>query len=121
MKKILVIEDNESNRYMIRFLLEKAGFAVFEAATGQEGIDQAFRHQPDCIIVDIQLPDINGLEVTQTIRASPLDGVIPILALTSYAMPGDRDRALRAGCTGYIEKPIAPERFIGQIQAFLGE
>lgn len=92
------------------------GFQVFEARTGQEGIDLALKEKPDIIIVDIQLPDINGLEVTRTIRQSEALADVPIVAFTSFAMAGDRQRALEAGCTGYIEKPVDPEKLLNQIK-----
>ncbi len=119
MKRILVIEDNEVNLYLIRFMLEKSGYEVIEAREGAVGVELAIKEKPDLIIMDIQLPDINGLEATKRIRASEADGDIPIIALTSFAMTGDRERALAAGCTGYIEKPINPETFISEIEKFL--
>ncbi len=119
MKRILVVEDNETNMYLIRFMLEKSGYEVIEAMEGSVGVELAVKEKPDLIIMDIQLPDINGLEATKRIRASEADGEVPIIALTSYAMVGDRERALAAGCTGYIEKPINPETFIAEIEKFL--
>ena len=119
MKRILVIEDNETNLYLIRFMLEKKGYEVVEAREGTAGVGLAIKEKPDLIIMDIQLPDIDGLEATRRIRAGEADGGIPIVALTSYAMTGDRERALAAGCTGYIEKPINPETFITQIEKYL--
>ncbi len=119
MKRILVIEDNEANRYLMRFMLQKSGYEVIEAITGIEGVDLALKEKPDLILMDIQLPDINGLEATRRIRASEVDGRIPIVALTSYAMTGDREKSLEAGCTGYIEKPINPETFMAEIKKYL--
>ena len=119
MKRVLVVEDDKINRYMITFLLKKHGYTVIEARDGVTGVDLAVKEKPDLIIMDIQLPDINGLEVTRRIRASEADGNIPIIALTSYAMAGDKEKALEAGCTGYIEKPIKPETFIDQIKKYL--
>ncbi len=119
MKKILTVEDNEVNRYLIRFMLERAGYEVIEARDGATGIELAIKEKSDLVIMDIQLPDIGGLEVTRRIRASEADGGIPIVALTSYAMTGDRERALAAGCTDYIEKPINPESFIAEIERYL--
>jgi len=118
MKRILLVEDNEANRYLITFILKKKGYEVIEAIDGLTGIKFAIQEKPDLIIMDIQLPDINGLEATRRIRASDANGDIPIIALTSYAMAGDRNKALDAGCTGYIEKPINPEIFLGQIEAY---
>ena len=119
MKKILIIEDNENNLYLTKFILEKNGYDTIVAIRGYEGIKKAIEEKPDLIIMDIQLPDINGLEATKMIRDSPLGNSIPIIALTSYAMMGDKEKALHAGCTGYIEKPIDPEKFIYQIMEFL--
>ena len=119
MKKILVVEDNEDNMLLVRFMLEKNGYEVIEARDGAEGVALAVQEKPDLVIMDIQLPDINGLEATKRIRASEADAEIPIVALTSYAMAGDREKALAAGCTGYIEKPIDPDTFIAEIEKFL--
>lgn len=119
MKLILVVEDNETNLYMVRFILEKSGYTVIEARNGVAAVEMAVKERPDLIIMDIQLPDISGLEATKRIRASKADGGIAIVALTSYAMVGDRERALEAGCTGYIEKPIRPETFVREIEEYL--
>ena len=119
MKRVLVVEDNETNLYLIRFILKKNGFEVVEAINGDEGIKLAIREKPDLILMDIQLPDINGLEVTKRIRESEVASDIPIIALTSYALAGDREKALAAGCTGYIEKPINPETFMAEIKKYL--
>ena len=119
MKRILVVEDNEANLYLIRFILEKSGLEVIEARNGAEGVELAVKEKPDLIIMDLQLPDIDGLEATRRIRASEADSEIPIIALTSYAMAGDREKALAAGCNGYIEKPINPETFIAEVEQHL--
>ncbi len=119
MKRILVVEDNETNLYLIRFILEKSGYEVIEAREGAVGVELAVKEKPDLILMDIQLPDIDGLDVTKRIRASEADAEIPIIALTSYAMVGDKEKALAAGCTGYIEKPINPDTFIAEIEKFL--
>jgi CheY-like chemotaxis protein len=117
--RILVVEDNEANLYLIRFMLEKAGHEVIGAETGAAGVEAAIKEKPNLVLMDIQLPDIDGLEATKRIRASEADAEIPIIALTSYAMAGDREKALAAGCTGYIEKPINPETFIAEIEKYL--
>jgi CheY-like chemotaxis protein len=119
MKRILVVEDNETNLYLIRFVLEKSGYEVIEAREGVAGVELAIKEKPDLILMDIQLPDMDGLEATKRIRASEADSQIPIIALTSFAMAGDRERALTAGCTSYIEKPINPDTFIAEIEKFL--
>jgi two-component system, cell cycle response regulator DivK len=119
MKIILVIEDNENNRYLIGFILRKNGYEVIEARTGEEGVELAIKEKSDLILMDIQLPGIDGLETTRRIRESKADGEIPIIALTSYTMTGDREKALKAGCTGYIEKPINPDTFISDVEKYL--
>jgi len=119
MKRVLVVEDNETNMYLIRFILEKSGYEVIEAKDGASGVELAIKEKPDLIIMDLQLPDIDGLEATKRIRASKADGKIPIIALTSYAMASDREKALAVGCTGYISKPINPETFMAEIEKYL--
>ncbi len=119
MKKIQVVEDHETNLYLIRFIFEKNGYEVIEARNGTRAVELAVREKPDLIIMDIQLPDIDGLETTKRIRASEAGSDVPIIALTSYAMTGDREKALDAGCTGYIEKPINPEAFVAEIEKYL--
>ncbi len=119
MKRVLVVEDNETNLYLIRFILEKNGYEVIEAKEGAAGVELAIKEKPDLILMDIQLPDIDGLEATKRIRASGADSKVPIIALTSFAMPGDREKALAGGCTAYIEKPIHPDTFISEIQKYL--
>lgn len=118
-KKILYIEDNEQNMYLISFLLEKHGYTVIPATDGQEGIDIAVLEKPDLILLDIQLPRMDGYTVARNLRAKPDIAEIPIVAVTSYAMAGDRDKAFEAGCNGYIEKPINPDTFIQQLEQHL--
>lgn len=119
MKRILLVEDNEENRYLITFILEKNNYEVLIAKDGKTGIELASKEKPDAILMDIQLPDINGLEVTKRIRASKTNEKVPIIAITSYAMVGDKERSLEAGCNGYIEKPINPETFMTELQKYL--
>jgi two-component system, cell cycle response regulator DivK len=117
---ILIIEDNEQNLYLMRFLLEKNGFRVLSARDGREGLEQARQCVPAGVLLDIQLPGIDGHAVAAELRRDPrLDG-IPIIAVTSYAMPGDREKCLASGATGYIEKPIDPSKFVEQIRHYLG-
>jgi len=118
-KRIVVVEDNETNMYLINFILEKNDYEVIKAPSGEEAIELVAKEKPDLVIMDIDLPGIDGLETTRRIRQSEADGNIPIVALTSYAMTGDREKALDAGCTGYIEKPINPETFMSQIEEYL--
>lgn len=116
---ILLIEDNEQNRYLVTFLLEKHGYVVAAAFDGISGIQVANTILPLAILLDIRLPEIDGYAVTRALRSSPAQRNTPIIAVTSYAMSGDREKALAAGCDGYIEKPIDPSTFIAEIEAFL--
>ncbi|NJD39299.1 MAG: response regulator [Geobacter sp.] len=118
-KRILYIEDNEQNLYLVTFLLEKHGYTVLPAIDGQEGIDKAAAERPDLILLDIQLPRMDGHTVARNLRNNPELSAIPIVAVTSYAMAGDREKALAAGCNGYIEKPINPDTFIHQVEQHL--
>jgi len=116
---LLLIEDNEQNLYLATFLLEQNGFTVVPARSGPEGIEQARRVQPALIILDIQLPGMDGYAVANALRQNPDLQRVPIVAVTSYAMVGDRERALAAGCNGYIEKPINPDTFRSEIEKYL--
>ena len=116
---ILLIEDNEQNLYLATFLLEKNGFKVVPARNGPDGIELAGRIHPDLIILDIQLPQMDGYAVARALRQNAALAEVPIVAVTSYAMAGDRERTLEAGCTGYIEKPINPDTFKTQIEMYL--
>ena len=119
MKKILVIEDNENNLYMIKFLLEGKDYQVIEARDGVEGVKLAAIEKPDLILMDMQLPLLDGYEATKQIKANEEICNIPIIAITSYAMVGDREKTLNVGCDGYIEKPINPETFLTEIERYL--
>jgi two-component system cell cycle response regulator DivK len=119
MKKVLVVEDNDANLYLMRFIFEKYAFHVLVAKSGAEGVEKAIAEKPDLIIMDIQLPDISGYETTKKIREFHAARDIPIVALTSYAMAGDREKAFAAGCNGYIAKPINPETFMKEIRTFI--
>jgi len=120
MTTALIIEDNEDNLELIKFILEQASYKTRSVMSGVEGVQQVLTIPPDFVILDIQLPDINGLEVLKRIRAHPVGRDIPIIAMTSYAMSGDKERLMAAGCTGYIEKPIDPMLVIGQIEQVIG-
>jgi two-component system, cell cycle response regulator DivK len=117
--KVLVIEDNEQNLYLMRFLLEKHGFAVTEARSGREGIELAGGLLPDLILLDIQLPLMDGYAVAAALRDVHTLCATPIVVVTSYAMPGDREKAMAAGATDYIEKPIDPATFVDRIRKHL--
>ncbi len=115
-KTILIIEDNEQNLYLLRFMLEKNGFIVSEARDGRAGIILASALRPDLILLDIQLPVLDGYAVAAELRKDPALRDTPIIAVTSYAMSGDREKALAAGATDYIEKPINPSTFVDQVR-----
>lgn len=117
MKTILVIEDNEQNMYLVSFLLKAAGYAVVQANSGREGLVVVESQIVDIILLDIQLPDMDGYAVARELRKTKSCATTPIIAVTSYAMPGDKEQALEAGCTGYIEKPINPETFVEEMEA----
>jgi CheY-like chemotaxis protein len=119
MKKVLVIEDNEINLYLLRTILEKLGHQVFEARDGHTGVKLAKMEKPDLILMDIQLPGLDGYEATKEIQAMEELKDIPIIAITSYAMVGDKEKILAAGCTAYIEKPIEPETFIEELKKYI--
>ena len=121
MKRVLVIEDNLDNMVLITDILEASGYSVLQADTGLKGVSMAEELMPDFIILDIQLPDIIGNEVLARIRANEKTHHIPVVAMTSYAMAGDRERLLAAGCDGYIEKPINPVMVMDQLKEAVGE
>jgi two-component system, cell cycle response regulator DivK len=118
-KKILITEDNEQNLYLVTFLLGKHGYEIHSARNGIEAIEQAKTLQPDLILMDIQMPEMDGYEAIRQIHGLPETAHIPIVAVSSYAMVGDREKALVLGCAGYIEKPIVPETFAEQIAAYM--
>jgi two-component system cell cycle response regulator DivK len=115
---ILLIEDNEQNRYLATFLLEQHGHKVVSVADGLRGIEIAQTLLPDIILLDIQLPLMDGYAVARAIRAIESLRRVPIVAVTSHAMVGDREKSLAAGCNGYIEKPINPDTFVAEIMRF---
>jgi len=118
-KKILVIEDNEQNLYLTTFLLEKEDYEVVQARDGQQGIELAISENRDLILLDIQLPVMDGHEVARRLKQAGETRAIPVVAVTSYAMAGDRETILATGCEGYIEKPIDPDSFVEQVRRFL--
>lgn len=119
MKTVLIIEDNENNLYMMRFILAKLGHQVLEARDGATGVKTAGEKHPDLILMDIQLPVMDGYTATRMIREDPGLKNVPIIAVTSYAMVGDKEKALDAGCTAYVEKPIDPVKFIAILEKYL--
>jgi len=120
-KNILLVEDNPVNRRLAVFLLRSQGYEVREATTAQEALELLEKERADLIVMDIQLPGMDGLEVTRRIKAQPATADIPIIAVTSYAMKGDREKALAAGCVGYVTKPIDKNIFVQEIAAHLSD
>jgi len=116
--RLLIIEDNVQNMYMMRFLLEKKGFTVFGAEDGKKGVAAALNCDPLAILLDIQLPSMDGYAVAAELKRHERLKEVPIIAVTSYAMVGDREQILAAGATGYIEKPINPETFVAEICSY---
>ena len=121
MGEVLVIEDNHNNMRLMCDILEYHNYNVIQAKTGMSGFQAADEKQPDFILLDIQLPDINGFDVLEKIRANSNTATIPVIAMTSYAMTGDRAKFLAAGCNGYLEKPIDAALVIQQIEQAIGK
>ena len=118
-KLILVVEDQEDNRRIMRDLLTSAGYEVMEAVTGEEGVAAAETHRPDLILMDIQLPGLDGYEATRQIKANPGLQHIPIIVVTSYALSGDDVKAFEAGCDDYVSKPFSPRELLAKIREYL--
>jgi two-component system, cell cycle response regulator DivK len=119
-KRILVIEDIEDNRRIVRDLLTSAGYELIEATTGLEGVRMAAEHRPDLILMDIQLPELDGYEATRRIKADPTCAAIPIIAVTSYALSGDEAKTREAGCDAYLAKPVSPRALLAKVREFIG-
>jgi len=120
-KRILVIEDTEDNRQIIRDLLSSVGYELIEATDGAAGVALAQKEHPDLILMDIQLPEIDGYEATRRIRAIPELKKVPIIAVTSYALSGDEAKTREAGCDGYVAKPFSPRQLLAKVREFLPE
>ncbi len=118
-KCILVVEDQLDNRQILRDLLGNAGYELTEAENGEEAIAAAARRRPDLILMDIQLPIMDGYEATRRIRSNPDLKCVPIIAVTSYALAGDENKALAAGCDGYVSKPYSPRDLLAKVRAYL--
>ena len=116
---ILLVEDNEQNRYLATFLLEQAGHRVLHAPNGRAALESAEQLHPDLVLMDIQMPEMDGYEAASRMHGTPGLEQTPIVAVTSYALAGDRQRALDAGFAGYLEKPITPETFVSQVARYL--
>jgi two-component system, cell cycle response regulator DivK len=118
-QRILIIEDDNQSLYMLTFLLESNNYEVIQSNNGFDGIAMARDFKPGAIILDIQLPEMNGYEVTKVLRNDNELKNIPIIVVTSFAMIGDKNKAMEAGADGYIEKPIDPDTFISQLESFI--
>ena len=118
-KCILVVEDQEDNRQILRDLLGSAGYELTEAENGEEAVAAVAKRRPDLILMDIQLPIMDGYEATRRIRTNPDLKSVPIIAVTSYALAGDEDKALAAGCNGYVTKPYSPRDLLAKVRAYL--
>ena len=118
-RRILIIEDQEDNRRILRDLLSSVGYELVEAVSGEEGVELAGREAPDLILMDIQLPGVDGYEATRQIRTNPALGKTPIIAVTSYALSGDDVKAYAAGCDGYVTKPFSPRALLAKVREYL--
>jgi two-component system, cell cycle response regulator DivK len=118
-KRILVVEDQEDNRRILRDLLTNVGFQLVEAEDGAQGVAAAETHRPDLILMDIQMPIVDGYEATRRIKANPTLATIPVIVVTSYALSGDEDKARAAGCDDYITKPYSPRQLLAKIKEHL--
>jgi two-component system cell cycle response regulator DivK len=121
MTKILYVEDNEDNVYMLTRRLERAGFEVVVASDGEQGVAVARAERPDLILMDLSLPIVDGWEATRRLKSSEETRAIPVIALSAHAMPGDREKALEAGCDDYDPKPISMQSLLAKIRALLPE
>jgi len=117
-KRILVVEDQEDNRQILRDLLATAGYDMIEAEDGMQAVAAASEHRPDLILMDIQLPELDGYEATRRIKANPALSAIPIIVVTSYALSGDEEKAREAGCNAYVAKPYSPRALLAKIREY---
>jgi len=120
-KTVLIVEDNELNMKLFNDLLEAKGYGIVQTSNGMEALDLAREHKPDLILMDIQLPEVSGLEVTKWIKEDESIAHIPVIAVTAFAMKGDEERIRQGGCEAYISKPISVASFLQTIQSHLGE
>ncbi|MGI9520530.1 MAG: response regulator [Hyphomicrobiaceae bacterium] len=120
-KKILIVEDQEDNRTILRDLFGHVGYEIVEAANGAEGVKSALSERPDLILMDIQMPDMDGYEATRRIKEEPSTAMIPIVVVTSYALAGDAEKAKAAGCDDYVTKPFSPRALLTTVRRWLEE
>lgn len=119
-KTVLLVEDNEDNLVVYRTILEHVGFKVLEARDGEEGVSRARAERPDIILMDISIPKMDGWEATERLKADGVTASIPIIALTAHALEEDRLKAMKAGCDGYLAKPVEPRRVVQEVEKFIG-
>ncbi len=119
-KRILIVEDTADNRQIMRDLLSNAGYDLLEARDGEEGVAMAKSHRPDLILMDIQLPILDGYEATRRIKSDPELAGTPIIAVTSYALAGDEAKTRAAGCDGYVAKPFSPRQLLVKVRELIG-
>lgn len=120
-KTILIVEDNELNMKLFNDLLESIGYNIIQTASGLNAVDLAREHKPDLILMDIQLPEVSGLEVTKWLKADDELAHIPVVAVTAFAMKGDEEKILEGGCEAYISKPISISKFLATIESFVAK
>jgi len=120
-KTVMIVEDNELNMKLFNDLLEAKGYKTIQTRNGMEALDLARAHMPDLILMDIQLPEVSGLEVTKWLKQDDKLHVIPVIAVTAFAMKGDEERIRQGGCEAYISKPISVVKFLETIQSYLGD
>ena len=120
-KKILLVEDNEDNRMIYRTILAHHGYEVIEAVDGEEGVERARSELPDLILMDVSIPKMDGWQATRTLKVDSATAHIPIIALTAHAMASDREKAVEAGCDGYLAKPVEPRRVVEEVRRHLGD
>jgi two-component system cell cycle response regulator DivK len=119
--QVLVVEDNERNMKLFRDVLQASGFRTLEATTGERAVELVLEHRPDLVLMDIQLPDIDGVQALDRLRADDRFASVPVLALTAQAMEGDRERFLAAGFDGYLSKPVDIAEFVATVKSYCGE
>ena len=120
-KRVMIVEDNELNMKLIRDLIEASGYETVQTRNGLEALDLARAHKPDLILMDIQLPEVSGLEVTRWLKEDDELHAIPIIAVTAFAMKGDEERIRQGGCEAYMSKPISVPKFVETIKNYLGD
>ncbi|MCY6380480.1 response regulator [Hoeflea prorocentri] len=120
-KRVMIVEDNELNMKLFRDLIEASGYETVQTRNGLEAMELARQHKPDLILMDIQLPEVSGLEITKRLKADDELHTIPVIAVTAFAMKGDEERIRQGGCEAYMSKPISVPKFVETIKNYLGD